>query len=137
MGCCESNEESGNVQMGTVVGVKAVGHASDCKDTYKVDIYESDADTQDAEFDLYSQFSEQSQGEGDSEDENTDWEDLENDVTLQRRGYAKDMFSKRAYKTMQRFVSLPVKDTFAQNGPFKTKPADQPEEYSADGLEFR
>ena len=92
MGCCESNEERGNINMSSIPYSKSHKTGKSYRDEYRNDSFESEADTEiGADYDLYSDFSDD---DSHSDNEESDWEDLTYQVSLERVGYSKPMFSK-------------------------------------------
>lgn len=93
MGCCESNEERGNIHMSSIAYNKTNKTGKSYYEDYRNESFESEAETElGAEIELYSDFSEENSS--DDHGEETDWEDLSQDVQLERIGKSKEMFLK-------------------------------------------
>lgn len=137
MGCCESNEERGNVQMATVPYSKTyrVGEAYK-QNTDNVSFEDTEPETVDGiNYDLYSDFSEDDTHSDNGEA--TDWEDLSTNVSLKRVGNSKEMFLKAPLKHMLKHANYTVKDIFQKLGAFRVKPTDIPTDIAEENLEFR
>lgn len=92
---------------------------------------------QDINGSLYSDFDQQSNQTFDSEDEETDWETFEKDVTFERKGKAVNMFKEHILEEAVKHATEEMQQVFQHYGPLKIKPKDIPEEINQAEVEFR
>jgi len=135
MGCCESTEERGNVHMSTVPHAKIMKMGNAYNDQFKNDSFDTEADTHDqVDYDLYSDFSDDSRSD---DGEESDWDELTENATLERLGYCKELFKSKPLKVILKHTHFSIRNIFNEIGPFKVKPTDIPSELKDDNLEFR
>jgi hypothetical protein len=71
------------------------------------------------------------------DDDETDWESYEKDVTFERKGHATQMFKTEILEEVIGRASKELNSIFKQYGPLKIKPKDVPKEIHSDEVEFR
>ena len=86
---------------------------------------------------MYSPQPEEDETTDDKENEETDWEHYDQDVTLTRKGKAKSMFNKEIIKAILENVGDDLKRVYKKVGLCKIKPRDIPKELNLEEIEFK
>jgi hypothetical protein len=93
--------------------------------------------TEEIQCDLYSEFSDhETNTEADSNNDDTDWENYEEDLTIDRKGKSKNMFKDKIYEIALANAPADLKEAFEFKGPFKVKQKDIPPEINTDEVDF-
>ena len=131
--CCSNSKENREINVQRKLTQKHKG-AENIKEE---DLLFKDEEivTQGIDCDLYSDFS-STKGDSESEEE-TDWEIYEKDLTLERKGEAKNMFKKEIIKETLEHAPKELRKVYKQYGQVKVKTRDIPEEIKEDEIEFR
>jgi len=88
-----------------------------------------------AKLPLYFNFDDKNEETYDSDD--TDWTDFSKDVSLKRKGIAKEMFNPDIIEKLSKLANPIVRQLFAKFGPYKIKISDIPPSLNNSILEVR
>lgn len=136
--CCSQEGEKKEITTRSKSGLRARNGVGTAKTDDNLMFGIEHTLAQDISGSLYSDFEEDPEDStGDTEDEETDWESYEKDVTFSRKGKALPMFKEHIVEEAIKHASDELRNVYKQYGPLRIKPKDVPNDINMDDIEFR